>query len=266
MKNSLQQQVSLLYPSSARTVSKALNDLLSGVRVIRYVCVDRVEEAAKVALIVHRSSSERRQGIPYVVHPIEVAIRILELLGTAATVEQIQAALLHDSVEDEPDEVVKLRTGKSCRGLSIDEKRKLAYKEIANQFGDSVASTVEDVTNPDFVSMTRARIGRGDRRTEREIKIELYTTHVIEVLTSKTDSAVVKFADLWENAFSLHTVNDPQRLHHLKARYKALVLALPELFASLPDSHPLARLKGSIGDEVEARRSFFESAEQSPEG
>lgn len=261
MARSLKQHALQLYPTKFNVVMKAYKSLLSQVEKLPHLPVARIERALLVALSVHRSSQERTAGIPYVVHPIEVAIRIIELLGPAVTLEQIQAALLHDAVEDEPEAVFYFGTRTICPDVPIGEKRRLAYRELEILFGRAVTATVTVVTNPDFTRMAKGCIQEGDSRSEGEIKNELYTTHVVKVLKSETDAAVVKLADLWENALSLHKIAGTKRAAHLKARYSALVLSLPELLRSLPDSHPLAECRERVLEEVESQLAFFRSAD-----
>ena len=65
-----------------------------------------VEKAFSIAEQAH-SSQLRKSGEPYISHPVAVA-QILADLGIGATT--IAAALLHDTVEDTPYSIEKLRS------------------------------------------------------------------------------------------------------------------------------------------------------------
>ncbi|MCW2881700.1 MAG: (p)ppGpp synthetase SpoT/RelA [Sphaerisporangium sp.] len=82
--------------------------------------VRRAYEAAELA---HRGQS-RKSGEPYIIHPIEVTLILAELGMDTAT---LQAALLHDTIED--------------TSYTLDELR--------SDFGDEIAVLVDGVTKLD---------------------------------------------------------------------------------------------------------------------
>ncbi len=81
-----------------------------------------VERALLVALEAHQGQKRKGSAVPYVVHPLHVALLLAQL---GATEEVIQAGLLHDVVED-------------AEGWSI--------ARIEEAFGPRVASIVAQLT------------------------------------------------------------------------------------------------------------------------
>jgi len=81
---------------------------------------DRLERCARWAIDAH-GEQRRRSGEPYVTHPLEVAALVTDLGGTTT---MVQAALLHDTVEDTPH--------------TLDDVRR--------SFGDEVATLVDGCT------------------------------------------------------------------------------------------------------------------------
>jgi len=79
-----------------------------------------VEEAYAFAAE-HHAGQERKSGEPFIIHPAEVALILAGLNLDTAT---IQAALLHDVVEDSP----------------------VSLREVRERFGDEVAVLVDGVT------------------------------------------------------------------------------------------------------------------------
>jgi len=57
----------------------------------------RLSTALALAEEIHAPQKDKASGVPYVVHPIRVANAVLDAGGT---IEQAQAALLHDAIED----------------------------------------------------------------------------------------------------------------------------------------------------------------------
>jgi len=131
--------------------------------------VVRIMKAADFAA--HKHTDQRRKGDasePYVNHLIEVANLVAE--STEGKPDAVVAALLHDVVEDQ--------------GVTIDE--------IANLFGDSVASLVAEVTDDKLLP-----------KQERKDK-------QIESAPHKSDIAsVIKLADKTSNLRALAKSRTP---------------------------------------------------------
>jgi (p)ppGpp synthase/HD superfamily hydrolase len=84
--------------------------------------LDLIDRARAFATAAHAGQLRKFVGTPYVAHPIEIAAIVASVPG--ATPEMIQAALLHDVVEDTP----------------------VTLEEIRGEFGEDVARLVDEVT------------------------------------------------------------------------------------------------------------------------
>jgi (p)ppGpp synthase/HD superfamily hydrolase len=105
--------------------------------------MNMILEAARLARRAHEGQRRKYNGRPYVEHPARVAARTALL--PEVTEEMVAAAFLHDVIEDTP---IKL-------------------EEIVRDFGSSVGSLVEAMTNQSKV--THPQANRAERkRLDRE--------------------------------------------------------------------------------------------------
>jgi (p)ppGpp synthase/HD superfamily hydrolase len=81
-------------------------------------------DAIEFAVLAHRGHFRKGTGIPYVLHPINVARMLLEL---DCSVEVVTAGILHDTVED----------------------THVAMEDIRARFGEEAANLVSQVSEPD---------------------------------------------------------------------------------------------------------------------
>lgn len=86
-----------------------------------------IEKALLLALRAHEGQERKEQPIPYIVHPVEVAL-ILAKHGFPDPV--IAAALVHDTVEDTP----------------------VTLEDVRRELGEEVAALVAPVTHDDSLS------------------------------------------------------------------------------------------------------------------
>ena len=94
------------------------------------------EEAIRRAFVFAseaHAKQRRRSGEPYITHPVAVAAILADLLGQGAATSLIQAALLHDVVED--------------------TEQKLA--QVNQAFGPEVAALVDGVTKISGIHLER---------------------------------------------------------------------------------------------------------------
>jgi GTP pyrophosphokinase len=120
-----------------------------------------VERAYAVAERVHQGQ-ERKNGEPYITHPLAVATILAELGMTPST---LAAALLHDTVEDTPYSLI----------------------ELQEEFGEEIALLVDGVTKLDKVTYGEAA------QSETVRKMVVATAKDIRVL-------LIKLADRLHNA------------------------------------------------------------------
>lgn len=131
--------------------------------------MDLVSKADAFAAAAHAAVKQMRKydQQPYINHPREVRLILLEFAANPVSIEQEAAALLHDVVED--------------TGVELDLVRE--------QFGDVVARFVEDLTDV-------SRPGDGNRRVRKQKDLN----HTAAALPA---SKSVKLADLISNSRSI---------------------------------------------------------------
>ncbi|MHA1908426.1 MAG: HD domain-containing protein [Candidatus Thorarchaeota archaeon] len=94
--------------------------------------IGRLSEALLLAISAH-DGSYRGDGIPYVIHPIRIALHAASL---GLSTQTIMAAILHDVVEDTDTPL----------------------EEIYSQFGDEVGDMVTALTKPERGTPDRSHI------------------------------------------------------------------------------------------------------------
>ena len=92
-----------------------------------------IEKAMTMALRAHEGQVRKEAPVPYIVHPVEVAL-ILARHGFSDTV--IAAGLVHDTVEDTP----------------------VTIEEIRRELGDAVADIVAPVTHDESLSWEQKKL------------------------------------------------------------------------------------------------------------
>jgi hypothetical protein len=165
----------------------------------------RLEHALDLAARLH--AGDRREREPYLNHLLRVAIRIISRYGVHDP-DVICAALLHDAVEDHPDELAA--TGGQEAALAV----------LAAEFGPRVAELVAAVTNPPYTP---------DRDAHDQ-----YREHVAESLAASPWARVIKASDFTDNGVGLIHTTGP-RLRTLAAKYEPLVPVLRDIIAR-PDT------------------------------
>jgi (p)ppGpp synthase/HD superfamily hydrolase len=177
----------------------------------------RLERALDLAARLH--AGDRRDREPYLNHLLRVAIRIISHYGVHDP-DVICAALLHDAVEDHPDELA----GRVGAG------QQAALAALAAEFGRRVAELVAAVTNPPYAA---------DRDAHDQ-----YREHVAEALAASPWARVIKASDFTDNGAGLIHSTGP-RLRKLAAKYEPLVPVLRGLIAR-PDTPLSAAAKERI--------------------
>jgi hypothetical protein len=187
----------------------------------------RMERALDLATRLH--AADRRDREPYVNHLLRVAIRIMSYYGVRDA-DVICAALLHDAVEDHPEELA---------GRGADQQAALAV--LAGEFGPRVAELVGAVTNPPFAP---------DRDAD-----EQYREHVADSLEGCPWARVIKASDFTDNGVGLIHTTGP-RLRRLADKYAPLVPVLRDLIAR-PDTPLDAAVKERILAQIDRAADRF---------
>jgi len=188
-------------------------------------------EALDLASDLHRD--DRRSREPYVNHLLRTTIRIMHYYHVT-DVDVLTAALLHDSVEDHPEELAAGRPGPAPVA---------AREALAERFNPRVAELVWAVTNPDYDS---------DRDEH-----EQYRAHVEESLAAHPWARVIKVSDFTDNGVGLmHSL--PTRYRPLASKYRPLVPVLRELI-SRPDTPLSDAVKERIAEQIDAAEKRFDA-------
>jgi len=185
---------------------------------------ERLTAALELAAQLHRD--DRRTREPYLNHLLRVAIRIMSHYGVT-DIDVIVAALLHDAVEDHPEEL-----GGDTEG---------ALAELARRFNPRVADLVRAVTNPEY-----------DPDRDRH---EQYRAHVAESLDRHPWARVIKVSDFTDNGVGVIHTTGP-KVHSSATKYRPLVPVFRELVGR-PDTPLSDPAKAHIMDQLDLAESRF---------
>jgi (p)ppGpp synthase/HD superfamily hydrolase len=192
---------------------------------------DRMEQALGLAADLHRL--DRRSREPYLNHVLRTTIRVITYYDVT-DVDVIVAALLHDAVEDHPQELAGQRPGDPVEA---------ALAELAERFTPRAAELVRAVTNP-------------PREPGRD-RYEQYREHVAESLEANPWARVIKVSDFTDNGVGLmHSL--PTKYKPLATKYRPLVPVLRELIAR-PDTPLSDAVKDRICRQLDAAEERFDA-------
>ena len=179
-------------------------------------------------------AGQRRTREPYVNHLLRVTIRII-CYYQVTDPDVLAAALLHDTVEDQPW---------AMAGLDPDggpPPRGQAQTVLSARFGPRVARLVAAVTNPIY------ELGR-DRNAQ-------YLDHLRHSLTAEPWARVIKLSDFTDNGVGIiHTVGP--LLHRSARKYTPAVPLLQELLA-MPDTPLEPAVKDHIRRQLQLAQARF---------
>ncbi len=165
-----------------------------------------IQTAATVAGEVH--AGQARGEHPYLTHLLRVSSRIIRHFGVTDPVI-IQAALLHDSVEDQPGRLA-YGTALSQTEAAQAQYQPAALEAIQAMFGHEVAELVTAVTNPVF--------------DEQRDSHEQYREHVRAALAQSPKARIIKMSDFLDNCKGLHYNELPApRVKRLADKYYPLI-------------------------------------------
>ncbi|GGF99431.1 hypothetical protein GCM10007304_11620 [Rhodococcoides trifolii] len=181
--------------------------------------VDEVQLRASLELATAAHLSQTRIGRdgypvdPYIVHPLRNVLRLIRL-GCADT-DVLSATALHDTVEDQPEQIVSILSGVETTNTDV------ALRLIAEHFSDETARLVASVTN----TPTDSTLSRSERN-------DAYAGHV-ETVISDPKVFLVKYADFVDNAGSVQYLDDDAKREKLSKKYAPLVPIFSSALESL---------------------------------
>jgi (p)ppGpp synthase/HD superfamily hydrolase len=197
--------------------------------------VDRLELERALELAARLHAHDRRTREPYLNHLLRVAIRIIRYYDIR-DVDVLVAALLHDAVEDHPEDLAELPAGQP-----FDVATDAALAQLARLFNPRVAALVRAVTNPEF-----------DPGLDRN---EQYRSHVTASLHRDPWARVIKVSDFTDNGVGvIHATGDKARRSATK--YRPLVPTFREVIGR-PDTPLSTAAKSHILDQLDLAEERF---------
>ncbi|TDB80033.1 HD domain-containing protein [Micromonospora sp. KC721] len=197
---------------------------------------DRLTEALDLAADLHRD--DRRVREPYLNHLLRVSIRMMHHYQVR-DVDVIVAGLLHDAVEDHPDELA---------GAGASDPTAAALTALAARFGPRVARLVGAVTNPQY-----------DPDRDRHVQ---YREHVAASLEREPWARVIKVSDFTDNGLGLVYTIGP-KVARSAAKYRPLVPVFRDLI-SRPDTPLPAPVKRHIFAQLDLAEERFSAILDAP--
>jgi (p)ppGpp synthase/HD superfamily hydrolase len=192
----------------------------------------QLTDALDLAAKLH--AGDRRVREPYLNHLLRVAIRIIRYYRVH-DVDVIMAALLHDAVEDHPEELSGLEQGTHT------ELTEAAIAVLALRYNSRVSELVRSVTNPEY-----------DPARDRH---EQYREHVTASLERDPWARVIKVSDFTDNGVGVvHTT--PEKAFSSATKYRPLVPTLRELVGR-PDTPLSIEAKDHILDQLDLAEERF---------
>lgn len=208
---------------------------------------EQINHALELALEVHKEDT--RGEDPYSTHFLRVATRIVSHFRVTDT-NIIISALLHDTVEDHPMELINELAGSyktdELRQIDKPAQQEAALYLLGKTYQPEVADIVGAVTNPAFQSNTR------------EERQEEYREHARETFFTKNPKArIVKASDLVDNFAGLR--HNPDKEDRLRRIPKYLPL-IPDLITAieLPDTPVSIEVKEYLIGQLYAAMEFAE--------
>jgi (p)ppGpp synthase/HD superfamily hydrolase len=203
--------------------------------------------ALDLALTVHLE--DKRGEDPYSTHFMRVATRIITHFKVTDK-NTIVAALLHDTVEDRPLELITELAGEHdierLEGVDEAALQEAALYLIAHTYDPEVADIIDAVTNPEFT---------GETREERQ---EEYREHVRESLKHGNPKArIVKASDLVDNFAGLRHNPDKNDVARRAPKYLPLI---PDIKTAINQNNtPLnPEVKQYLTGQLEAAEEYAE--------
>ncbi len=184
---------------------------------------DMVVAAYELGSTLHAEDQHRDD--PYVYHLLRNAARAVGYLHVTDP-DTIAAIILHDSVEDHPDELIAISSPQTSQLPGMNEavhKQQLALEGVAAAFNPRVAEIVGGLTNPPY---------QPGEKPDYEERLRRYVAHV-GTATEDPMVWVGKLVDWADNGLGIvHSdfTDDPARKTHFMRKYGAVAEVLQARF------------------------------------
>ena len=183
--------------------------------------VNRIFDALELMVKLHGKQKARPDGTPYIEHPLAVASQVLEAMANKDP-DVVVAALLHDAVEDQADQLMHHVSVSPAR--EGEEKTQLALDAIEERTQSArVRRLISGLTNPDFDTLLeqqgiQARTDDAGQAAYFAARNALYAEHVRSVIRDP-DVGVIKLCDLAANALTLDAIPEAPTRARLLTKY-----------------------------------------------
>lgn len=141
----------------------------------------------------HPTNPNKKQHEPYINHPLRVALTAL--LTGVYDPDLIAAALLHDTIEDAPEQILTYY-GNTNPPTNPRDLTTLALETLNEKQGARITETLRLLTNPIL-----------DPSTPKTTKNTVWLEHVLESTSEDDTALIIKILDLHDNAGNLHNYN-----------------------------------------------------------
>jgi len=201
----------------------------------------KIRAALNLMIELHIDQRDRPDNQPYLVHPLEIAMDLIDKYEIR-DYELIIAALLHDSIEDQSKKLANKRLGGDSTGQGKEKIKEIALLEIQELFGERIERILIQISSPNFNKLKKDLQADGINKTINE----LYKEHIEEIINNP-DVFVIKFADFARNALSLDNWPPGKEIKTLIGKYGPVIkeVFIPA-FENMNQSHPLYKMKDEM--------------------
>ena len=215
---------------------------------------EKIYRASDLMLLAHFDQKDRPDGQPYINHPLDVALHLVQEYKIN-DVDLTVAALLHDTVEDNPRSILIWGEQEIFEDGDIENQ---ALTIIDAQFGKSVSSLVGKLTNPDFdAEVKRLAKNKGE---EDNIKAQLYLEHFEHIYDDNAHAFAIKMSDFSQNALHIDGLDESPKKDWFRRKYGPVILMVIRRLAELEDpEHPLFSKREAISKNLTEvyKRDYF---------
>lgn len=183
--------------------------------------------AFKLMVECHYDQADRPSGEPYIAHTLDVAINLMTNFPFY-TANEVAAALLHDSLEDQAEKLSQLyydqdkynwQTFSFLEKIAVIRSRVLNRRDAAHLlesfFNSEVVRLVGKATNPFYDKLMKAN--------PTVSKNQLYKEH-FSGITEDPKVFKIKLSDFENNALTIHRIKDPAKKAKLIAKYGPVII------------------------------------------
>ncbi len=213
-----------------------------------------IKKALYLSKEIHEGQTQI-DGSPYIEHPVEVAKIIVEEFKIKDR-DLFITALLHDSLEDQSEKlfasyieknnffvnnynILSLKTFSSKFSSEIKE---VAFLEIRDNFGSSIAEKVRRLSKPDFDGLIDSfPVEDFNIENRRGVKNSMYKDYFKNILDYGDEGVgVIKCADFFNNVSRNHLLDDGDQKKKLVDKYGPVLkdIIIP-FFKDIKETHPL---------------------------